>query len=45
VLTGSPAAPGHVGIVTGSGTMSEAYAAGHPVRDATFGKPDSTPGD
>jgi cell wall-associated NlpC family hydrolase len=52
---GTPVVPGHVGIVTGtgsgsgsgsgSGTMIEAYAVGYPVRVATFGKPDSPPGD
>jgi len=42
---GTPAAPGHVGIVIGSGEMIEAYAASYPIRVATFGKPDSPPGD
>lgn len=42
---GTPAAPGHVGIVTGNGTMIEAYANGYPVRVATFGEPGSPPGD
>jgi cell wall-associated NlpC family hydrolase len=42
---GTRAVPGHVGIVTGSSTMIEAYAVGYPVRVATFGKPDSPPGD
>jgi cell wall-associated NlpC family hydrolase len=42
---GTPAAPGHVGIVTRPGTMIEAYTAGYPVRAATYGKPDSPPGD
>ncbi len=42
---GTPAAPGHVGLVIGHGQMIEAYAAGYPVRIATYGRPSSPPGD
>ncbi len=42
---GTPQAPGHVGIVIGGGKMIEAYAAGYPVRIATYGQPSSPPGD
>jgi cell wall-associated NlpC family hydrolase len=42
---GTPQAPGHVGIVIGDGKMIEAYAAGYPVRIATYGQPSSPPGD
>jgi peptidoglycan DL-endopeptidase CwlO len=34
---GTPAAPGHVGLVIGRGLMIEAYAAGFPVRIAPYG--------
>jgi cell wall-associated NlpC family hydrolase len=34
---GTPAAPGHVGLVISNNTMIEAYATGTPVRVATFG--------
>jgi peptidoglycan DL-endopeptidase CwlO len=42
---GTPQAPGHVGIVIGTGTMIEAYATGYPIRIATYGQPSSPPGD
>jgi len=42
---GTPAAPGHVGLVIGKGTMIEAYATGYPIRVATYGQPSSPPGD
>lgn len=42
---GTAAAPGHVGLVTGRHTMIEAYAAGYPVRVASFGTAWSPPGD
>jgi peptidoglycan DL-endopeptidase CwlO len=42
---GTPAAPGHVGLVIGNGQMVEAYAAGFPVRIATYGLAGSPPGD
>jgi cell wall-associated NlpC family hydrolase len=34
---GTPAAPGHVGLVIGKGFMIEAYATGFPVRIAPYG--------
>jgi peptidoglycan DL-endopeptidase CwlO len=34
---GTPAAPGHVGLIIGNGLMIEAYAAGFPVRIAPYG--------
>jgi cell wall-associated NlpC family hydrolase len=34
---GTPTAPGHVGLVIGSGMMVEAYATGFPVRIAPYG--------
>jgi cell wall-associated NlpC family hydrolase len=34
---GTPAAPGHVGLVIGKGLMIEAYATGFPVRIAPYG--------
>jgi cell wall-associated NlpC family hydrolase len=42
---GTPAAPGHVGLVTGPHTMIEAYATGYPVRYSQFGTAGSPPGD
>jgi peptidoglycan DL-endopeptidase CwlO len=42
---GTPTAPGHVGLVIGKNTMIEAYAAGTPIRIATFGTPQSPAGD
>ena len=42
---GTPAAPGHVGLVIGKNTMIEAYANGTPIRVSTFGTPQSPPGD
>lgn len=42
---GTPAAPGHVGLVIGPHTMIEAYATGYPVRVAAFGTPAAAPGD
>jgi cell wall-associated NlpC family hydrolase len=42
---GTPASPGHVGIVIGNGQMIEAYATGYPIRVSTYGKPSSPPGD
>jgi cell wall-associated NlpC family hydrolase len=42
---GTPQAPGHVGTVIGNGKMIEAYAAGYPIRIATYGRPSSPPGD
>ena len=42
---GTSGAPGHVGLVTGRHTMIEAYAAGYPVRVASFATPWSPPGD
>jgi cell wall-associated NlpC family hydrolase len=33
---GTPAAPGHVGLVIGSGLMIEAYATGFPIRIAPY---------
>jgi peptidoglycan DL-endopeptidase CwlO len=42
---GTPAAPGHVGLVIGKNTMIEAYATGTPLRVSTFGTPQSPQGD
>ena len=42
---GTVSAPGHVGLVTGSHQMIEAYGRGYPVRYSTFGLPSSPPGD
>jgi len=42
---GTPAAPGHVGLVIGPHLMIEAYAAGYPVRVSPFGTPAAAPGD
>ena len=42
---GTPANPGHVGLVIGTNTMIEAYATGFPVRVSTFGLSTSAPGD
>ena len=41
---GTPAAPGHVGLVTGPHTMIQAYATGFPVMTSTFGTPSSLGG-
>jgi cell wall-associated NlpC family hydrolase len=42
---GTPAQPGHVGIVIGKNTMIEAYATGFPIRVSQFGTSSSAPGD
>jgi peptidoglycan DL-endopeptidase CwlO len=42
---GTPAEPGHVGLVIGKNTMIEAYATGFPVRISTFGLKTSAPGE
>ena len=42
---GTPAQPGHVGIVIGKNTMIEAYATGFPIRVSQFGTASSAPGD
>ena len=42
---GTPASPGHVGLVIGRGKMIEGYAAGTPIRIASYGTPGSPPGD
>jgi len=42
---GTPAAPGHVGLVIGSHLMIEAYATGYPVRISAFGDTAAAPGD
>jgi hypothetical protein len=42
---GTPAAPGHVGLVLGGHRMIEAYSTGYPVRVAVFGTPAAAPGD
>jgi peptidoglycan DL-endopeptidase CwlO len=42
---GTPASPGHVGLVIGNGKMIEAYATGFPIRISTYGAPSSPPGD
>jgi cell wall-associated NlpC family hydrolase len=36
-VDGTPTAPGHVGLVIGSGMMIEAYATGFPIRIAPYG--------
>jgi cell wall-associated NlpC family hydrolase len=41
---GTPAAPGHVGLVIGKNTMIEAYATGTPIRVSTFGTAQSPGG-
>jgi cell wall-associated NlpC family hydrolase len=41
---GTPAAPGHVGIVTGPNTMIDAYATGWNVQQQSFGLPTSWEG-
>jgi len=43
---GTPAAPGHVGIVVNPAahTMIDAYATGYPVEEDTYGLPTSKPG-
>jgi hypothetical protein len=44
--TGTPAAPGHVGIVLNPAarTMIDAYATGYPVEEDTYGLPASKSG-
>jgi peptidoglycan DL-endopeptidase CwlO len=42
---GTPAAPGHVGLVIGHDEMIEAYATGFPIRVAAFGTSAAPPGD
>jgi peptidoglycan DL-endopeptidase CwlO len=42
---GTPASPGHVGLVIGKNKMIEAYATGFPIRISTFGTPTSAAGD
>jgi cell wall-associated NlpC family hydrolase len=44
---GTPASPGHVGIVTDPARhlMIEAYATGYPVRVSVYGLPGAAPGD
>jgi peptidoglycan DL-endopeptidase CwlO len=42
---GTPASPGHVGLVIGGGKMIEAYATGFPIRVSTYGTATSPPGD
>jgi cell wall-associated NlpC family hydrolase len=37
---GTMTSPGHVGIVTGRGTMIEAYGTGYPIRYASYDRPD-----
>lgn len=37
---GTMTSPGHVGIVTGPGTMIEAYATGYPIRVASYDRSD-----
>jgi len=41
---GTPANPGHVGIVTGPHQMVDAYGSGTDVRSETYGLPNSAPG-
>jgi cell wall-associated NlpC family hydrolase len=41
---GTPAAPGHVSLVTGPHTMIQAYATGFPVMVSSFGTPTSLRG-
>src|SRR3984957_12858469 len=42
---GTPASPGHVGLVIGHGQMIEAYATGFPIRISTYGTAASASGD
>jgi cell wall-associated NlpC family hydrolase len=42
---GTPAAPGHVGLVIGKNQMIEAYATGTNIRISSFGTPQSPKGD
>jgi cell wall-associated NlpC family hydrolase len=42
---GTPAVPGHVGLVLGRHTMIEAYATGFPIRISQYGTAASAPGD
>jgi cell wall-associated NlpC family hydrolase len=42
---GTPASPGHVGLVIGHGQMIEAYATGFPIRISTYGTVASAAGD
>jgi cell wall-associated NlpC family hydrolase len=42
---GTPASPGHVGLVIGHNLMVEAYATGFPIRVAQFGTSAAAPGD
>jgi peptidoglycan DL-endopeptidase CwlO len=42
---GTPAAPGHVGLVIGKNLMIEAYATGTPIRISAFGTAQAAPGD
>ena len=42
---GTPASPGHVGLVIGHGKMIEAYATGFPIRISTYGTVTSAAGD
>ena len=42
---GTPASPGHVGLVIGGGKMIEAYATGFPIRISTYGSSTSAAGD
>jgi peptidoglycan DL-endopeptidase CwlO len=42
---GTPASPGHVGLVIGPHLMMEAYATGFPLRISQFGTSASAPGD
>jgi peptidoglycan DL-endopeptidase CwlO len=41
---GTPASPGHVGMVIGGGKMIEAYATGFPIRISTYGTASSAGG-
>jgi len=42
---GTPAQPGHVGLVIGHDKMIEAYATGFPIRISSFGDSAAAPGD
>jgi cell wall-associated NlpC family hydrolase len=42
---GTPASPGHVGLVIGHNQMIEAYATGFPIRISPFGTSAAAPGD
>jgi len=42
---GTPANPGHVGLVIGAHLMIEAYATGFPIRISAFGTSKAAPGD